>query len=106
MNILIWDVLLKKKKPYPFKLEKSIYQDKRVIYVANHTFNIIFVKSYAVILNGSMYTCKQIPLISMWDAHMWKHTCNKEKIQLQINIFSTYDSLLLASLKAWIECTL
>lgn len=63
MNILIWDVLLKKKKTYPFKLEKSSYQDKRVIYIANHTFNIIFVKSFvAMILNGIMYTCKQIPL--------------------------------------------
>lgn len=98
MTMLIWDVLLKKKS-YPF--EKSSYQEKMVIYVAKHTFNIISVKTFVVvILNVIMYTCKEIPFIGMWEAHMWKHTYNKAKIQLQINIFSTYDSLLLVSLKA------
>lgn len=37
-----------------------------VIYVAKHTFNIISVKTFVVvILNVIMYTCKEIPLIGM-----------------------------------------
>lgn len=38
------------KKTYPFKFEKSSYQDKRLIYVANHTFSIIFVKSFVAVI--------------------------------------------------------